>query len=299
MIRPGPADPPAMFPLPDDLGADPSAEQLAELLVHGLGSGDLEVPALNQSVVRLLELCRDDDYQVDAVIGVISRDPALAVRILRVANSAAFAPTVPIGTVGQAVTRLGARPLSEIALALMLKNQVFRASNRHAEPIRRLWLHSAIAGIYARNIGILRRGHAESSMLEGLLHDVGRPVVIQLLGQVEKLSGETLPDAIFEEVVEVLHCDIGAHLVREWGLPAHVESAVALHHRPFAISDYREAALVAHLSDLLAHWAVDPESRDEGELQNHLAVRALELPQEHLGGLFADPSRVCDLAAAF
>ncbi|WP_419191528.1 HDOD domain-containing protein [Engelhardtia mirabilis] len=288
-----------MLPIPDDFGADASAEQISEILVHGLGSGEIEVPVLNQSVVRLLELCREEDYRVEAVVGIVSRDPALAARILRVSNSAAYAPTIAIETVGQAVTRLGARALSEIALALMLKNQVFRASSRHSEMVRRLWLHSAIAGIYAKNIAILRGGLAESGMLEGLLHDVGRPVVIQLLGDVEKTIGENLPADVFHSVVDELHCDIGALLVREWGLPGHLDTAVALHHRPFAISDHRDAAVVAHLADELAHWAADPQSRDESKLRGHLAVRHLGFSAADLESLFAEPERVCELAVCF
>jgi putative nucleotidyltransferase with HDIG domain len=288
-----------MTPTPDHRPQTPTAEQVCELLLSGLSAGDLEVPALSQSVVRLLELCRDEDYRVEGVVGVVSRDPALAAHILRVANSAVYAPAVPIESVGQAVTRLGGRALAEISLAMMLKEQVFRLDGPHSESIRRLWLHSSIAGIYALNIGLLRRGDADATMLEGLLHDVGRPLVIQLFGEVEKLLGERLDSELFDEVVDTLHAEVGALLVREWGLPERLEIAVSRHHHPFAPGTHRDSALTAHLADELAHWAVDPKSREEGRLRDHLAIRALGIAPADLGGLFADPARVRDLAACF
>ncbi|MHC4261784.1 MAG: HDOD domain-containing protein [Planctomycetota bacterium] len=282
-----------------DHGSAPSVEHVCELLVSGLAVGDLEVPALSDSVVRLLELCRDDEYRVESVVGVVSRDPALAGQVLRVANSAVYAPKVPIETVGQAVTRLGGRALSEIALAMMLKEQVFRANARHAEEMRQLWLHSSIAGIYALNIGLLRREDSEATMLTGLLHDIGRPLVIQLLDDVEHLIGTCLDDELREEVVATLHPEVGGLVIREWGLSGAVEAAAANHHHPFAPSDHRDAAITAHLADELAHWAADPGSRDSGRLRDHLAIRALELPEEALGGLFSDPERVRQLASCF
>lgn len=282
---------------PDPQSSD--VDYLCDLLVSGLAVGELEIPALSDSVVRLLELCRADEYRVESVVGVVSRDAALAGQVLQVANSAVYAPRVPIDSVGQAVTRLGGRALSEIALAMMMKERVFRSDNRHAGEMQRLWLHSSIAGIYALNIGLLRRSDAEATMLVGLLHDVGRPLVVKMLDDIEGLSGVELDQEIRDEVIDTLHAEIGALLIRDWGLPATLEAAAANHHQPFTPSDHREAALIAHLADELAHWAVDPESRDAGDLRDHLAIRALDIPTDGLGGLFSDPQRVRDLAACF
>ena len=279
---------------PQETGLD--VEYVCELLLSGLAVGDLDVPALSDSVVRLIELCRDDSYRVEAVVQVVSRDPGLAGQILRVANSAVYAPKVPIESVGQAVTRLGGRALSEIALAMMMKERVFRSGQRHSQQMRELWIHSSLAGIYALNIGLVRRVDAESTMLVGLLHDVGRPLVMRLLDDVEGMIGYELDDDLRDEVVDTLHAEVGALMIRDWGLSPAVESAAALHHQPFSVSEHREAAITAHLADELAHWAADPESRDGDQLREHLAIRALEIPDEALAGLFSDPERVRQLA---
>lgn len=288
-----------MLWLPEDFAVDTAPSEIAELLMRGLSFGDLELPAMNSTVVRLLELCRDESYQVDAVVDLIGCDPALAARLLRVANSSVFAPTVPIASISHAVTRLGARSLSEIALALMLQGQVFRASSRHASRVQAIWLHSALAGVYGRQIGIALHGPAEASMLEGLLHDVGHPVVIRMLDEVEGAIGEQLPDDVVDGVLRELHAELGGVLVRDWGLPASIEAAVALHHRPFAVGEHREAALVAHLADALAHWAADPDDEEEARLRDHLVIRTLNLGPEAVDRILLEPARAREQAAAY
>jgi putative nucleotidyltransferase with HDIG domain len=279
----------------DDRRSD--AAQVEEILLSALAGGEFVVPALSAGVVRLVDLCREPEYSVQAVVDVIRREPALAGQVLRVVNSAVYAPKVPIDSITQAVARLGGRALSEVALAMLVKEQVFRPDSRHATRMHELWLHSSAAGIYAFEIGRVLGDDGEIGLLAGLLHDVGRPVVMGLLDDLDTLIGAPLDAQIRRDVEDELHAEVGALVLREWGLPGPLEYAVAMHHRPFSPGQHRDLALVAHLADELAHWAADADGRSPGAIREHLAFSTLGIDSARVDELLGDPERVLFLAA--
>ncbi len=272
---------------------------LTSALVEEIEAGNLELPVLNQTVVQLLALTSEADYDPLEVADLIETDCTLAAHILQIANSVAFAPEVPIENIRNAVSRLGASTISEIGIALMVKERIFKGTGVHKDLIQELWVHSSIAAIYAQRIGQLRRTDCGSAMLCGLLHDIGKPVLVQMCLEVEPMLGQVFDRMTIEAVIETLHVQVGTMLVQEWGLPRSIEVAVQKHHDYEEVVDHGDAAMVAQLANELAHWAVEPESRRGQNLRDLKVVGALELNRSELGGLFADRERVIEIANTF
>src|SRR6185503_16029782 len=152
----------------------PGADDPLEILIERLDSGELELPVIPAAAASVLEACRDDENGARQVAEIMQRDPSLAGHTLRLSNSAAYGSTEPIVSLSQAIARLGLSIVSEITLAVALKGRVFSVARFDAQ-IRVLWVHSAGAGIWAREIARMRRRNVEGAFLCGLLHDVGRP----------------------------------------------------------------------------------------------------------------------------
>ncbi len=190
------------------------------------------VPPVAQQVVRLAE---EDTTTAVALADVISRDPALAGRLLRVANSAFFGFSRRVETVTLAVTLLGFRAVRNMVLAVSLKS-LFRTFGILE---RRLWAQSVCMGIAASELARRTRTAApEEAFVAGLLADSGQAVMLELM----RAEYQPLLLTAYREGVEVLdlerqhfgvgHDEIGAALARRWNLPETLEKTIRQHHAP-------------------------------------------------------------------
>jgi putative nucleotidyltransferase with HDIG domain len=247
-----------------------------DVLLRRMESGSLELPILPEAATSVLQACRDENVAPRQVAETLERDPALAGHVLRVANSAAYAGSEPIVSLAQAVGRLGLATVSEITLAVALKANVFRAG-RHEALVRPVWTHSAAASGWAREIARLGRRNVESAFLCGLLHDIGKPVIVQAAVEVERHAGETLATADIQLASDQLHAVIGASLAERWGLPEWVAAAIRWHHDADAAPGHHEIVRITALADRLAHWMLEEEVGAGDGLQSLELVGALDI----------------------
>jgi len=220
----------------------------------------VELPVLPDVATRVLALCEDEKSDARALEAVLERDPSLAAHVLRVANSAAYAPKEPIVSLQQAVSRLGLPSIRTIALGISLQGRVFQMPG-HQSRVRSIWMHCAVAAVYARETARKLRRNVEGAFLCGLLHDIGRPVVLQ--ATVDALAHRTkdpLPVPLLETAMDEFHAGVGARMVESWKLADWTVSAIEHHHHPERAAGHEDVARVVYLADRLSHWALDEES---------------------------------------
>jgi HD-like signal output (HDOD) protein len=191
--------------------------------------GTLELPLLPGVAHELAAICATAETAVRDLVPVIQRDPALAGHLLRVANSPLYRPVEPIVTLQQAVSRLGSRKLVEIAFALAVHGQVF-SLRAHRELVERIWRSSVATAQYAREIARLRRRHVESAFLCGLLHQIGKPVVLGALATLAtRGSGADEPAldaAQIDQIATEFHREVGGRAAELWKLPPLVTATI-------------------------------------------------------------------------
>ena len=273
-----------------------AARNLRSRLESRIEAGELELPLLPDVSAQVLGACQDEAADRREVAELIHRDPSLAGHVLRVANSAAYAPGVPIVSLQQAVSRLGFGALCGMAISAAVQSGLFRVSG-HERTLERLWQHSAIAAAWAKEIARMRRKNVEAAFLCGLLHDIGKPVVLQALRSLIELTGFELADELYDAWVDEFHPAVGAGLLDKWQLPSWMVEAVAYHHEPEQAEQHADEARTACLADLLAHWSLadDDEAAIEG-LRNQPVLRSLGMYVDELDELLARKSEVLELA---
>jgi putative nucleotidyltransferase with HDIG domain len=183
-----------------------------------ISSSRSSFPCCPTSPRASLALCEDEKSDARALEAVLERDPSLAAHVLRVANSAAYAPKEPIVSLQQAVSRLGLPSIRTIALGISLQGRVFQMPG-HQSRVRSIWMHCAVAAVYARETARKLRRNVEGAFLCGLLHDIGRPVVLQ--ATVDALAHRTkdpLPVPLLETAMDEFHAGVGARMVESWKL---------------------------------------------------------------------------------
>lgn len=266
-------------------------EAIRRSLETRLESGRLELPLLPASIAQVLDLCYSPDSSAARLSEAIHRDQALASHLLRVANSPAYFPDSRIVSLQQAISRLGQRTIGEIAVAVSVRGVVFQSVRFQAE-MRMLWRHSAASGAFAREIARVLRRSVDTSLLCGLLQNVGKPVVIHWIAELEEAQKKPFPKEQALELAEEYHTQVGARMVEEWSMPPAVVETTRYHHHYSEAPTFKDEARLVHLSDRLAEHLLFPQNCDTEMLHHELAFAELNLYPEDVDAIVAKGDEV-------
>ncbi len=196
-----------------------------------LTAGDLPtIPIVATKVMQLIEL---DNTSVEDIAKVVSTDPAVAARVLKIANSAFYGCQRQIQTISGAIVVLGFNTLRSLVVAASVK-EVYRPFGLTE---KMLWEHSFGAALASRIIATKTRlANPEESFLAGLLHDIGKIIMNNLdRDKFQIIMQRCYNEGIlFEEaettVYPFTHAEVGAHVVKKWNFPEGLTKAILHHH---------------------------------------------------------------------
>ena len=266
-------------------------------LVQRLTGGKLDLPVLPTVATEVLTLTQSATTDAARLSALIHRDQALASHLLRIANSAAYRGRAPIVSLQQAVARLGFEVLAEIVLAVSVKANVFRAPG-FEDALRAQWRHAALAGAFAKEIARTRRQNVEGAFLSGLLHDIGRPVLLSVLVELARAHQQALSQDALTAVMDALHAELGGTLARAWNLPEATAESLRSHHTPDQATTAHDLVHTTTLSDHLAHWAAEDGAADEEAIRALPQVAQLNLYPDMMDALLAHKERALAFAEA-
>ena len=261
-------------------------ESIRLALAQRIAGGRIELPVLGDVATRVVQLCNQEQPDVRQLAQTVRRDQAMAGHLMRIANSALYAPPTPLVSLDQVVGRLGMLKVREIALIISCQSSVFKAPGYEAR-IAALFRHSLAAAAFAQEIARSRRWNVEEAFLAGLLHDVGRPVLIQELVNLHAAEKLPVDEAAIDGACEALHARVGSDLVKSWSLPVRLADAILTHHDPERSVSARNLALTTALADDLAHHLVGPKILDEAAVRTHPTCVGLNLYPEEMDALLA------------
>ena len=263
------------------------ASDLSRVFARQIAAGQIELPPMPGTASEVMALCQSESTDAAKVSAVIHRDQTIASNVLRVANSAAYAGQVPCAGLQQAVSRLGMQLITEIAMAVAVRGRMF-ANKSCAELLAALWKHSILVGFYTKEIARLRRRNVEIAFLCGLLHDVGKAV---LVNNVDKVVGNAelgLPMAELLDALDQQHVAAGELLAKEWKLPDQVAEAIRCHHDIAAAGSFADMAMTVQLADAMAYHVLPSllaTPLTEAQLRQHAVLVGLNIYPDQLDAL--------------
>jgi len=248
-----------------------------------------ELPVFPAVAVRVLAIVRDPKHSTLDVAKCVEADPALATRVLALANSALFSPRRPIRTLTHATMFIGERALTGAVVAAAIERFYGRGSPQAAqhEPI---WRHSLAVGAIARELARRVGLDAERAMALGLIHDVG---LLHLRVEADALGDEIraaremgLPQRAAEiATFGADHALLGGAILASLGLPEDLADGVTEHHDPPDDAPASEEDCL-HVADAIASAAeiapdeeLDPEPPRDAVLYR-LALGSVDLENE-------------------
>jgi len=207
---------------------------IVELIKGYLQESTLNVPVFHTVAVRLQQVLSRPDFRIDEVNKLITADPGLASQVLRVSNSSFYSGLTKVTTIRDAIVRLGATPVANIAM-MATQQDMYRSKDAKLNGIMStLWQHALCCAISAKWLAakINLAALAEEAFLAGLLHDVGKLFLLKVMEEIikeGKATGEISP-ALFAEVINSMHVEHGFHLMQKWSMPEAYSNVVRDHH---------------------------------------------------------------------
>ncbi len=187
----------------------------------------LELPQLSPGAAAIAAMAADGDANTAVLTQLVQRDPVVAANVLRVANSAALAPRVPILTLQQAIGWLGLGEIQSIALAVAVRGQLYVA---HGEEKRLslLWQQAVATACWAREVARFGSASGELGYLCGLLLRIGRASVVGCLARIGQTERSRLTAPERSELIDTFERRAGLALTHAWRLPEPV--AITIEH---------------------------------------------------------------------
>jgi putative nucleotidyltransferase with HDIG domain len=217
-----------------------------------------DLPGLPSVVFETIHLLDEPGITIERLISSIQLDQAIVSKLLRLVNSSFYGFQGKIGSLSQALVLLGFNAVRNAVLSISILD-IFSGINKdRAFDPRLFWLHAIGTGVISRVIGHqLKYPRLENLFVAGLLHDIGKLVII-------KLFPEDFPQVLKEvkrrdisiiegesAVLGINHTEIGHKMAENWRLPEEIQEAVALHHCPWNASENRAMSATVSLSDCL------------------------------------------------
>ncbi|MCA8971719.1 MAG: HDOD domain-containing protein [Planctomycetes bacterium] len=232
-------------------------ERLDELI-----SSTVTIPTIPSTLAEIQKIVNDPDGSAAEAAEVIVKDPAIASKVLRLANSSIYALRVPVSDIQHAVCILGLKILKNLVVqATVLEN--FQGRGGEALSANWLWDHSlktaraarGLAGLIPDDPGI----ELEEAYTAGLLHDIGKVLLMEAEGD-SFLRAVTLSRLkkvpLYESEMDIFgftHASVGSVLAERWNMSATLCTAIGKHHDADLDPKVDGAAFLLQFANTMAH----------------------------------------------
>ncbi len=243
------------------LGSTPQSESKEEIqaLKKKILQGLMGVlPPMPQVVLKAQEILSDPDSSLKKLASVIATDPAISVRILKMANSAYFGLAGKVTSIGHASVLLGGKTLGEIVMMAGTSNLLSKTLKGYGVKSEDLWRHSLAVGIGSRLIANIKKPDlVNDAFMAGLIHDSGKIMLDEhVLKRRQAFEGLMMDRnktfcEVEQQILGLDHSEIGYEVCKCWGIPEILTSAVRYHHYP-SVSQDNDLAHIVHMADFLA-----------------------------------------------
>lgn len=213
---------------------------------------ECELPVLPEVAAQLLRMTGNVDCEIADIVALVKRDQSLTSHLLRIANSFRYTTGVTVSSVQQAVARLGLIRVREITVLISCQCKVFDVVGFESE-VRQSFRRSLAVAAFTQEIARERRMNVEEAFLAGLLHDVGRPVLLQALSDRRRRRIFSATDSEVALAASENRIQLASRLIRAWDLSPRIAEAVQYQIRPEAAPNCVMQAATVNLAITLAH----------------------------------------------
>ncbi|SPD75909.1 putative signal transduction protein [uncultured Desulfobacterium sp.] len=219
---------------------------------------NFKLPEIPKIAFELNDILADPLSTADELARVVSKSPSLTTILLKIVNSSFYGFSSKIDTISRAVTIIGTREISSLAI-LICEVTVFKNIPSHVLDMNLFLRHSFFCGLISRMLAATKNiEKTEQLFIGGLLHDIGRVIIYKHFSeQAESLLRRCIEseNILYREEDIFLGCrhtDISRLMLQEWHFPPELEDMVFSHHDPMSARNPVEASIL-HLADIITN----------------------------------------------
>ncbi len=198
-----------------------SAENaLLTILVEKIRTDMLVLPTLPEMAIRVRKTADDPNSNLMMMTEVIAQDPALAARMIKVANSAFMGRSVKVNSLNQAITRIGLSQVKNIATAMAMEQLFVSQHELIKEKMAQVWRDSVNVtsiALACLKMYLANNKHCHLNLdvmtLAGLMHQIG---VLPILTEAERYQNVFGDPLFLDNAIQTLSGQIGSSIMLAW-----------------------------------------------------------------------------------
>jgi HD-like signal output (HDOD) protein len=214
--------------------------------------------SLPEIYLRVRDTINDPYSSIDKVSSIVSHDPNIASKILRISNSSFFGFASEITSINRAISIMGLSQLHDLVLSISVVRS-FKGIPNNLVNMKEFWMNSVfcavISRLLARRCNIL---DSERLFVTGLLHDIGHLLMYsdlpyELADILNAAKQQHKPVATLEkQLLGFDYADVGGELLKAWKMPASYNEAVACHTDLIKADKFKLDASIIHIAGIVA-----------------------------------------------
>ncbi len=219
------------------------------------------LPPMPQIMHRAQSILRNPNLNLKELADLIETDQALAIKVLRLSNSAYYRRLERVSSIQEAAVVLGLRAVGELLTVTCTSKLLGRSLLGYDLPAESLWRHSLSVAVGARIIAKSKCPPlADDAFSAGLIHDAGKLILDEYILERKDEFSAFLADGnetflrAERKILGFDHAEIAARVCENWSFPKAISTPVRYHHDP---SPFRssELAYIVHVADQIAIWS--------------------------------------------
>jgi HD-like signal output (HDOD) protein len=231
-----------------------SGEALKEKIVRSVG----DLPPMPQAIFKAREILQDPNSSIKELAEVLESDPAIAAKVLQMANAPYYGMSGKVSSLQSASVVLGQKTIGELLTMAGASNVLGNTLEGYGLEAGFMWRHSLGVAFASRKIASMKHPSlTNDAFTAGLIHDVGKLVLDPYIVERKKTFESFMEDGqkTFLEAERAIlgfsHSEIASELCKVWGVPASLAKAIQFHHDP-ALSNNDPLTYIIHTADALA-----------------------------------------------
>lgn len=260
-------------------------ESVLDEIIFVFKRGEIELPTLPQMGIKFQEMM-NKGANLQNIGKFLKQDVAISSKLISVSNSAYYRGVTESKDLGQAISRLGLKNTKRYVDTICNRSLYGTKNKRFLTFLEKLWEHS-LACAYASQVLDESLGLSLDSdaFTMGLLHDIGKLLLLQVLGdlQLKKKIGDQVENSELLDTVNIHHAKFGAALLKKWNFSDTFSQIASYHNNLEAAAAISNELLVVHFGNLMvksmgfALEDMDDAQQKEIDLEDTESARRLGL----------------------
>ena len=236
--------------------------QKAEIKAKNIRQKVRDIPSLPEVVTKVMEIIQNQNSSAAELSAVISRDPGLTSRVLRLVNSAYYGFPKQISSIQHAVMILGFTTMRGLVLSSSIF-KIFTPKSIYDRSLdyRMLWKHSLLTAIAAKRVCQYLYLPEEDDLFSGaILHDIGKIILDQYDHEnysqvIYQLKGNVYSPSLInfeKKYCDIDHQEVGYSVMESWNLPGSLSNIIRYHHQPMKCQANTKLVAVVYVANILS-----------------------------------------------